>query len=200
MKESDKTLIRSIKQGDHKMFQQVFNAYYGGLYAHALKFVDDHDTCKDLLQDSFLNVWRNIHSLDEAQSISSYLFRTVQNTCLNYLKHQAVTQRYVAEFKIKYSSRFPNENEIEKALNLKELMQQINEWIDQLPDQCALVFRMSRFEGLKHKEIAKKLSLSPKTVESHIYNALRFLKRKVKEEGSEVKSNFLLFLFSDFSL
>ena len=126
----------------------------------------------------FFNVWQKKENLQINTSIKSYLYRVVHNDCLNKIKHGKVRTLYAEDYKNSMNGGFDNGD---KVLHAKELNKKINEAIDELPQQCGLVFKMSRFEGLKYNEIADELKISVKTVENHMGKALKILREKLKE-------------------
>lgn len=83
---TNEDLLESIKQNDHAAFEYLFKRFYPRLLGYAIRFVQDEDVAKDILQECFMNFWEK-RQLLSAVSISSLLFLMVRNACLNYLKH-----------------------------------------------------------------------------------------------------------------
>lgn len=171
--------VAKLTQGDAKALEHLFKLYYTRLTLFANRFLNDIDIAQEIVSDIFLKLWEDGHEIEFTGSISSYLFKTTQNKCLNYLKHQKIESLYV-----NYLERQHLLNEVlitaESPYLEKEMAQQINIALESLPEKCREIFMMSRFDHMKYKDIAKELDLSPKTVERQISIALDKLRRLLK--------------------
>ena len=121
-----------------------------------------------------------------AFSLTSLLFSMVRNGCLNYLKHRSIVEKYRVEYLAKvdgeerlYYADFMQD--AEHKLLYKELQEQIALVLNQLPDRSREIFLLSRFRGLKNREIAEKLQISTTAVEKHIARALQYFSRHFSE-------------------
>jgi len=168
-----------LNQGDAKAFECLFKLYYTRLTLFANKYLNDIAAAEEIVSDLFVMLWESGHEINFNGNLSSYLFKCVQNKCLNYLKHQKVENLYV-NYLLKNQLLDETIRSAESPYLEKEMAQQINIALESLPDKCREIFMMSRFEHLKYKEIASKLSLSPKTVERQIGIALDKLRRLLK--------------------
>lgn len=167
-----------ISQGEKSAFEYVFRSYYSSLCSYACSVIKDIDEAEEVVQNMFFNIWNKRESLQVNISIRSYLYRAVHNDCLNRIKHAKVRNLYAQDYK---SSMGGGSTDSAGLLNAKELNRRIHEAIDGLPEQCGVVFRLSRFENLKYGEIAEQLQISVKTVENHMGKALRILREQLKE-------------------
>jgi RNA polymerase sigma-70 factor (family 1) len=167
-----------ISGGDKKAFEQVFNTYYQALCNYARTMLKDMDEAEEVVQNMFFNIWSKRESLQISSSIKSYVYRATHNDCLNKIKHGKVRAVYADDYKSTMSASFHGSAEV---LEAKELGKQINEAIANLPEQCGLVFKLSRFENLKYQEIADQLDISIKTVENHMGKALKLLRTELKD-------------------
>ncbi|MCE3296246.1 MAG: hypothetical protein K0R65_1960 [Crocinitomicaceae bacterium] len=163
----------------------IFKEYYRPLVAYSCTIVADSDEAEDIVQHTFVNFWEQRDQMEVHTSARSLLYKAVHNACLNRLKHKKVRKAYQQEQE--YVLRQEQQDD---QLHAKELEAQIETVIDRLPEQCARIFRMSRFEQLKYQEIAGQLGLSVKTVENQIGKALRIL----REELSAYLPLLVLFL------
>ncbi len=154
----------------------LFKEYYHPLVAYGRTIVSDRDEAEDIVQHTFVNFWEQRTQLEVHTSVRAMLYKSVQNACLNSLKHKKVRQVYRREQE--YTQAFPGQQD--EQLQAKELETQIEAVISQLPEQCARIFKMSRLEGLKYQEIADQLQLSVKTVENQMGKALRILREELK--------------------
>lgn len=176
----DKSLIQSIKNGEHAAFEYIFKRYYQRLCIYAYDYTKQQEIAEDIVKDFFLHFWENRKNICISTSLSGYLFRSVHNACINYLTREKrknntslVEDLTVVELKIRQplSADYPVGN-----LLARELEEQINNQIEKLPPQCKEIFKLSRFDGLSHKKIAKKMNISENTVKVQIFRALTKLR------------------------
>lgn len=180
---SDKKVISGLREGNKKAYEKLFLDNYKSLVLYAKKFVMETETARDLVQDVFVYLWDKRQKLTIEKSLSSYLFRAVHNACINYLKREATKENYIKQFLINLNEGSYKSSSNEDAYELvvhKDLSVRIETIVETLPEQCRNIFRMSRFRGMKNKEIAEIYSISPRTVETQIYRALKVLKENLR--------------------
>ncbi|GAB7086583.1 RNA polymerase sigma-70 factor [Marinifilum fragile] len=171
-------LYSKLKAGNKYAFQELFEEYYTSMYFYACKFVDD-DLARDLVHDVFMIFWQNKEHITIKSSLSAYLFRMVRNKCLQEIESQKVKDTYRTESLNLDELAYYNDG-IKSIIEI-ELEEKLKEAMDKMPDGCRQVFVMSRFNGLKNKEIAEQLGVSVKAVEKQITKALKILKLELKE-------------------
>ena len=184
---NDEQIFGQLKEGNQLIFESIFHSYYKELVLYAVRFVELQEEAEEIVQNLFVEIWNKRKELNVHTSLRAYLFGSVRNTSLNYIKHKKVEYKYreYNDFHIK------NENYTEKDILVEEeLSSRIENAIEKLPPERKKIFIMSRFEQLKYKEIAQKLNVSIKTVENQMGRALKFL----KEELSEFIPLVLIFL------
>ena len=164
-------------------FDAIFRTYYQQMFRYARKFVDSEDHAHNIVQDIFTTVYeKNIYQ-KSIEILKPYLFNAVRNGCLNHIKHEKVVRRHHSEVSLRL-----REDEIryyestEKSLIEKETYQKIHAAIEELPETQREVILLSRFEGLKNKEIAEKLQIPVRTVETRIFRALAALREKLNAQ------------------
>ena len=173
------TLLQEIKRGNTEAFEYLFRSYYPRLRGYAARFINDEETVRDLLQDSFLRFWEKRKSL-ESVSLTALLFIMVRNACLNYLKHLQLTGQQSLDYLQELSGSeglyiLDFGANPEHELLYDELRSQIRQALNSLPARSQEIFLMSRHEGMKNREIAERLQISEKAVEKHISRALKAL-------------------------
>ncbi|MDI1322203.1 MAG: RNA polymerase sigma-70 factor [Algoriphagus sp.] len=178
MQESDQAVFFAIRSGQIPAFEMLFKTYYQPLCRYANSYLKDPDGAEEIVQNAFIGFWEKRDSISIENSVKAYLYRAIRNSCLNELKHEQVKQRYLA------NESFKGEKISEPADQLaihEELEDKIRAAIQTLPEQCRLIFTMSRFEELKYQEIADQLNLSVKTVENQMGKALKLMRVQLKE-------------------
>jgi len=176
---------------NYVLLKHTFRQLHASLYFYARKFIHEDEVAKDLVQDAFLSLLNHEQQTekDEIENLRSYLFKTVKNNCLNYLTHKKVENEF-QEKEIERSKKEIQFYDTHSALVEKELQQKLKEAIDDLPEHYRVPFVLSRFEEFKNKEIAEKLGLPLRTVETQIYRAMNLLRKKFSKQ---IQSLFLLF-------
>jgi RNA polymerase sigma-70 factor, ECF subfamily len=159
-------------------FEQLFTTHFKRLYAYALTIVKEEMTAEEMVQNVFFKIWEKKGKVDIQTSVTAYLYRSVYNESLNYLKHKKVKSAYQSH--TVYQNRNQSDNAASR-LQLSELQQKLDIALSELPEQCRTIFQMSRFEELKYQEIADKLGISIKTVENQMGKALKILRVKLAD-------------------
>ncbi len=179
---------------DIDKFEELFKLYYSDLCAYAMRYLGEHNNSEDLVSETFYVLWKSKDKLTQIENIKAYLFKSVHNNCLYYLRSKKnKPQIQEVDFSILEE---PNSfvKDAMDSIIIKELLDQLEDLICDLPAQQQKVFRMKRFENKKNKEIAEDLNISVKTVEMHLSKATTFLKKELKE----ILPSFLLFLLFNF--
>lgn len=178
MELTDQYVLERLHHGDEQVFEQFFRNYYERLCNYANTILGDMDEAEEMVQNAFLALWEKRDTLSIHTSLKSYLYRAVYNSSLNRVKHLKVQRKHDQWFK--QSAPLEYENASEHLIEC-ELENMARVAIDQLPPQCRMVFRLSRFENLSYAEIAAQMNISVKTVENHMVKALRTLRVKLKD-------------------
>lgn len=171
-----KQLVLRIKSGDRTAFSALFEHFQQSIFNFIVYKTGDNDLSEDILQETFLKIWRNREQLDDTLSIKSYLFTMANNAAMNHFRHQEVVYSHQAKFQCEAEDRSP-----EDILKSKEFYAQILGAIEKLPEKTRITFMLSRFEDLSYKEITERMDVSIKTVESHMGKALVLIRNKLEE-------------------
>ena len=179
----DSQILEALKNGDESAFEQLFKRFYPRLRSYAIRFTKDDDLTRDLIQDCFVRLWEK-RTLLASISLSSLLFTMVRNACLNHLKHRSIVEKHQLSYLtgIRGQERLYNADfdmDTEHATLYEELQEHIGIVMDRLPERSREVFTLSRFEGLKNREIAERLGLSVRSVDKHIELALKDLHNSI---------------------
>lgn len=170
--------FKALKEGDETAFEMIFKTYYEPLCNYAFTFIFDRDEAEEIVQATFLNFWEKREAIAIETSLKAYLYRAIRNSCLNAIKHTNIKRKHADETMFVSDS---SHEAVSQSVIAAELDQKIGDALLLLPEQCRLVFKMSRFEDLKYAEIAEQLNISVKTVENQIGKALRIMREELKE-------------------
>ncbi len=190
LKHEDRFLLAGLKAGDEAVFKLLFDKYYRPLVVFANRILTDPDLSRSVVQDVFVMLFEKRSEINIHTSLSSHLFQTVRNRCLNVLKHNKMKREH-------HQRIFDSGNEAEQpfeTLEYTELEQCIEKAISGLPDQCRKIFRLSRHDGVTNQEIADQLEISKRTVETQISKALKRIREDLAKSGLLDHSLYLILL------
>jgi RNA polymerase sigma-70 factor (ECF subfamily) len=174
---SDSQIFEAIKRDDNGAYEMVFREYYRPMTAYAFRFLNDLSESESIVQEVFLRLWQKRREIMITSSLQHYLFRSVKNQCINQIEHNKIKTGYQTmvinneEDRSEYSEFF-----LEFGLKKR-----IEAAIAALPEKRQEIFRLAREDGLKYREIADRLEISIKTVETQISLALKQLRESLKE-------------------
>lgn len=163
-------------------FRALFGRYHANLLFYATRLVGEVEA-EDVVQDVFVELWRRRDEVEIGDGIQSFLYKAVYTRALNVLKHREVTDshaRLVQEINLQRAQYYAQEeNEVVKRIEDIELHKALVDALNQLPDKCRVVFKLSYLHNMKNKEIAEVMNISPRTVEAHMYKALKQLRQEL---------------------
>ena len=170
--QEDRQIFEAIKLDDNGAFEKIFRALYRPMTSYAFRFLGSLTDSESIVQDVFLRLWQNRNTTIITTSLQHYLFRSVKNHCINFIEHERIKTRYQTSVMQLESDR----NDYTEFFPEMDLMLRIDTAIASLPPKRQEIFRLAREEGLKYREIADRLQLSVKTVETQMTLALKQLR------------------------
>jgi RNA polymerase sigma-70 factor (family 1) len=173
-KDTYNKLFDEIRDNNVEAYRTLYAQFYASLCVYALRYVQDKHVAEDCVQEVFLKIWKDRNLINITSSVRSYLLVSVRNTCLNLIEKQKLEFTYEQHILATYD---PFEED--DLYSIEELTNLIEEAINKLPEKYQQVFRMSRFDNLKNKEIAERLNISIKTVEAYMTKSLKMLNVEV---------------------
>lgn len=180
----ERKITEKLNKGDTETLEYLYHLYAVILVKYAFRFVKDEEIARDMVQEVFYNLWKKSGKLTINQSLEAFLYVSVKYQCLNFLKRENRKKQFPGiEQKIREMELQYYENQTENYVYLEELQDQLYKAIIALPEKQQRVFRMSRFEGKKNREIARELEISKKAVEKHISKALKTIRKSLGYEG-----------------
>lgn len=165
-------------------FSNIYLTYYAQLVRFAATFVVYEEDAENIIQDLFLGLWEKKESLNSVENMNAYIYKLAKNKCLDHLKHIVVKEKFIASEQTFYeqeiSLKLQSLETFDVELASEEKVEKIiSNAIDALPPKCREIFILSRYDGLKYKEISEKLNLSVNTVETQMSIAFKKLRNSI---------------------
>ncbi|MFH5883063.1 RNA polymerase sigma-70 factor [Halalkalibaculum sp. DA3122] len=174
---------KRISESDQEAFNRFFRSMYPRLIHFAMRYTRRKTVASDIVQDAFVKLWEKRRNIDPGQSIKAYIYRTVRNKALNYIRdHSDET----VGLEVLNDTPADTETEIQLNDRSEQLWELLKQWIEELPDRQREAFKLSRFDGLDHEEIAGVMNISSNTVNNHIVAALDNLRSRCDLYQQEV--------------
>jgi len=176
---TEKELLQLSMEGDDKAFAEIFHRYKFKLYGYIHRLTQSQEMAEDIVQETFLRLWKNREQLGNIGHLSSYIFRMAQNQAITGFKRMAMETMIIRQLLTGEKEFAPATPE--STLALKEMEALFRKAVDNLPPQQKKVYLLSREEGLKHEEIAERLQISRGTVKNHMIQLLRTLRSQLEK-------------------
>ena len=169
--------IKELKDGDTFYFKQVFDQYHQKLYFFILNKTKSEYIAEEVVQMAFTKLWECRKTLSEEYAISTQLFRMATTILIDFLRKYGNKDAVTAPLDVaNMENGIDSTNEMMSGAELKK---RISEAVNDMPPVRKQVFEMSREQGMTYREIAETLSVSSKTVETHISKALKQIKKHI---------------------
>jgi RNA polymerase sigma-70 factor (family 1) len=168
-----------IARGDERGFDNLFRHFYLHLVSFAVDIVKLRPVAEEIVSDVFVKVWQKKEDILLIEKIKLFLFVAVKNQCYNHVRQHSLWNVTVSPDNITSLSSAYNP---EDDMAFRELQHQLNKAVEQLPDQCKQVFKLIKEDGLKYKEVAAILDISPRTVETQLFRAVKKLRKVLTEQ------------------
>lgn len=177
----------SLKINSEKEFKDLFDRYYDELCRVVVSVVKDTAIAEDAVQEVFVNLWLRRHEISINTSFKGYLYKAVIFKGLDEIRKQKTKTNAHEDLKVLYPQ---SHNDVEARVTKKELNQAIETCLEKMPENMRVIFKLSRFGGLKNREIAEELNISIKTVESNMTKAFKLMHEQLKPY---MNNNYLVF-------
>ncbi|WP_215224041.1 RNA polymerase sigma-70 factor [Echinicola shivajiensis] len=170
------------------LLKDIFDQYYTRLVFFAMKYISSQADAEDIVQEAFSKYWIKKSELNanDLDTVKSYLFQTVKNSALNYIKHKKVVENHQVSYNAHGES---NDSPLTQLIHT-ELVAEINEAIAELPTGCKQVAIELFIKGKKYSEVAEALSISVNTVKSQRKRALSILRPRLSDVAFVLLINY----------
>jgi RNA polymerase sigma-70 factor (family 1) len=187
---TDEVLLVLIQHSDEDAFAELYQRYWGQLYAGALRRMSSADDAKDIIQDLFVKLWMRRSDIPEEVKAAEYLHTALRYRIINYIQADQVRLKYAnARLAEQDSSTL---SMAESGMALQELEAIIGQAVADMPERMQEIFILSYKKGFTPKEIAAQLSLSVQTVKNTLSHARVLLKGRMASQNPEVYALLLL--------
>ncbi len=177
---TDQELACKIKQGEKKAFHELYCRYAPRVYKFAMSYLKNKGDSDEIVQNTFLKIWEKKERLNDKQNIKSFIFKVGVNIIYDFIRKKNIEKAYSDYLRLNFTL---DENYTWHSVVYEEMQQNLQCLLSQMPEQQRKVFYLSKFEGLTNEEIARKLDLSKRTVENHLYRSITFLKKRILEKS-----------------
>lgn len=163
---------------DEDSFKEIYNLYWEKVFSVCYTNIGETESAKGMVQEIFKSLWERKDELEITQSVEKYLVRSAKFKVFEYIRNKKIREQHLENIA---SHQLTAVNYTENEVMLSSLTEKISALIENLPNQCRRVFKMSREDGLSNKEIASDLLISERAVEYHISKAVTSLKSNLTE-------------------
>ncbi|HZH73370.1 MAG TPA: RNA polymerase sigma-70 factor [Mariniphaga sp.] len=187
-KNTENELLEGLIKSSHYCFRQLFNRYNKPLLNFSKRYLRSDEIAEDVVQEVFIKIWNKRKDIDSSKSFKTYIFTTALNIIRKHFNKLAESNQ--AKFEIVRSfSDMPDKLAYQD--NVEEMFELLEQLINCLPERQKQVFIRRKLDGRSQKEVAEEYQISVKTVDYHVSEAMKFLKKEFAKHGNK---SFLLFL------
>lgn len=170
-----------IRDSDQEALGELFTVLRIPLIRYVLGIVREDTIAHDLVQDSFLSLWKLRESLDPSRSLKAYLYQIARNRAIRHLRDRRTHEEKHGIIKRESSGEIPLEEWPDASIERESMHDKLWTWLRALPERQREALELSRFQGLSHREIAEVMEISPRTVNTHITLAIKNLQRNIED-------------------
>lgn len=176
----DQALVDKLKnpQLKDRAFSELIDAYQERLYWHIRKIVITHENADDVLQNTFIRVYKNIQNFEEKSSLHTWMFRIAYNESLRLLEKN---KRFAFDTIDEVSSSYLKTLFDDAYFDGDELQQKLHQILATLTERQQLVFKMKYFDELNFREISEFINISENTLKSTYYTVVKIIEKKIYE-------------------
>lgn len=175
-------LLKQISEDDDAAFRKIFELYRDRFYGVAIKMSDSAYVAEEMVQEAFIALWKNRSLVANVEKPSSYLFTIFYRCLYKHYKQEAIEQKLKREL-AELETDSETAGDIPEILSREGRYELLEKALGMLPPQQAMVYRLSKQEGLSREQVAAKMGISPNTVRNHLAEAMRAMKDFVRKAG-----------------
>lgn len=159
-------------------FDDIFRLYYSQLYIFAFQMINDEEECNDIVNSAYECVWNNFKKMDRS-TVKAFLYASVRNRCIDYLRHRDVHNQYVEFCQKQYEEEAGDDD---SSLDLDYRIVCIRELMQHLPPTTKYILEACYIEQKKYREVAEEMNLTTHAVKKQLMKALQMLREKIAKK------------------
>lgn len=168
---NENELLYALSKGHEEALKVIYQKYWDRLFISAYNVLKDKEACEDIIQEIFFQLWKKRERLTITTSLQAYLFSATRYQVFHTIKKSSGRMELYEGLEERFLTDAPD-----IPLYVKEIRERVNTAVENLPEKCREIYKLSREQHLSYKEIARHLQISPKTVENQITIALKKLR------------------------
>jgi RNA polymerase sigma-70 factor (ECF subfamily) len=188
---SDQDLVRRARTGEQAAFQELLERHQGRVYHHALRLMGNSQDAEEVLQDTFLQVYRNLERFEERSRFSTWVYRIATNEALMRLRRARRTREVFLEDALGRDGEVPAESlrdftrgALEETEG-REMLGILQRLLAEMPEDYRAVFALRDIDGLTNAEVAEVLEISVSAVKSRLHRARLYLRDRLTALSGE---------------
>lgn len=178
-------LMGRVAGGDEEAFRLLYNRYWPKVYQKARHLLKSDDLAQDLTQEAFVRIWEKRERLSTVENFEGYLFTLVRNLFIDTLRKKITAEVAIETIDLPRRMVPADDNDAHKRMEYRELEQLLNRAIENLPGQMQTAFRLSRFEGLTHRQIGLEMNITKVTSQNYLARALLQIRNYMTDRSDE---------------
>ena len=191
IKHIDSLAVKNLNQGDVKAFDELFNKYSPRLYNFSVKYLKSVEEAEEVVQEVFLYIWDKREGLKPDNSFNAYIFTIAYNIIKKYFIKKSRDNAFKDDL---IHTLLEQENNLDKIIDYKFLLEKVERIINALPNRRKEIFIKRKYDGLSVKQIADEIGISPNTVENQLASARKQILNELQKDKLAGLIFFMLFV------
>lgn len=187
----EKLMLAKVASGDQHAFALLYNSNKNKVYGYALQILQSESLAEEIVQETFIKLWIKRENLQRIDNFGGFLRTIVRNDTLNALKKIALQHK---NYTLIRQEKTEEDSATENSIQYRETKRLLESAIEKLPNQQKLVYNLCHVEGLKQKDVANRLNISPLTVKVHLREAIKSIRINLDTQGGIKAMALLLFI------
>ena len=175
----DTELIERCRNGDSNAFRELVDNYQGRVYVFAFRILCNEEDAKDVVQETFIKVWRNLSKYNTALKFTTWLYKITANCCYDHLRTGKRRKQHVEIEQVKHACEQMLQSNMEQKIINEDLAAVISQLTNELTPKQKLVFTLKELEGFEVNEISAITNLSPEKIKSNLYLARKTIREQL---------------------
>lgn len=173
---TDALLLQGLANGDEKIFEVIYRKYAGELFRYVARTIYNKEDCEEIIQEVFESLWTRRRDLRIESTLRAYLYGMVRYKIIHYIKKSVVRKKYAEHFAL-FEAVYTQAAEEVDGQALQSTLENV---IKELPERCQMALKLRLTEELSNKDIARRMNVTTRTVETYIYRAFNYIRESYK--------------------